>query len=262
MRFIWKRILAPLISFLPNKEHVYLPEDRPIPCIHFGTGALAGFYQVGIAKYIQENYDLSHYDFSGVSAGSYCAALLAYNFTTLEIDDIVMNLIKSADEDHNFWETVNAKITYNTGDIKKLANSNLFIATTKLTPFPKRVFLTNFTSFQEAMEACKVSSHIPFLFGKPFIRYNGSLMCDGGALGDRDLPEERHPVVKINPDFWGREIENVYDWNTAYCLSLYKLGYSDSKSNKDILDLTFKDKYYSIINNGCGDENGTPCSDN
>jgi len=261
MRFIWKRILAPLFAFIPTNEPFYLPDDRPIPCIHFGTGALAGFYQIGIAKFIKENYDLSDYDFSGVSAGSYCAALLAFDFSPSEIDSIILGLIQSADTEQNFWETVNAKISYTTRELDRKQKHELFIATTSLTPFPKRVFLSNFTSFQETINACKVSSHIPFLFGTPFIRYKGSLMCDGGALGDRDLPPERYPVVKINPDFWGREIENAYDWDTANCLKLYKQGYRDSKVNKDILDLTFKDKYFSIIN-GYGDDDGSPCSNN
>lgn len=261
MRFIWKRILAPLFAFIPNKEPYYHYDDRPIPCVHFGTGALAGFYQIGIAKFLKENYNLDSYDFSGVSAGSYCATLLAFDFSPSEIDKVILTLIKTADHEQNFWETVNSKISDTTENLQKKQKNRLFIATTKLTPFPKRVFLTNFTSFQETIGACKVSSHIPFLFGTPFIRYNGSLMCDGGALGDRDLPPERHPVVKITPDFWGREIENYYDWDTAHCLKLYKQGYDDSKLNRDILDLTFKDKYFSIIN-GYGDDDGAPCSNN
>ena len=119
MRFIWKRILSPLLSFIPIKEPYYLHEDRPIPCIHFGTGALAGFYQIGIAKFIKENYDLSNYDFSGVSAGSYCASLLAYDFSPSEIDYIILGLINKSDKETNFWENVNSKISETTINCQK-----------------------------------------------------------------------------------------------------------------------------------------------
>tara|TARA_X000001036_G_C20690252_1_gene809140 strand:- start:507 stop:1289 length:783 start_codon:yes stop_codon:yes gene_type:complete len=226
------------------------------PCIHFGTGALGGFYQLGITKFLAENYDLKDIDFSGTSAGSMCATILAFECNPKCIDSVVEEYITTMENytDREFWRNTHSQIIKSTKKLntkKKIKKNKLHIISTELTPIPKRVIITNLTNFTQAMEACVASSYIPFLCGTAATWYNGTYMCDGGLLGDRDMPANRFPLMKIHPDFWGREIKDIYSWNSTRALELYKQGYQDSYVNKRVLDyiLNNKDKSPFIVNN-------------
>lgn len=269
MRFIWKKIIAPIL-LINNPEKNNLTSEQIIPkkCIHFGTGAIGGFYQLGVAKFISEHYDTDDYVFSGTSAGSWCATLLASGFRPADFDNVIYQVLYELKDKSNkeFWAYVIKTILDITKDITlKPKSDNLYIATAEISPLPKRKFISNFSTFQNATQACVVSSYIPFLLGKtPLVRYNDTFMCDGGILGDRDVPENTEPILKINPDFWGREIQNAYNWNYTFAIHLYNDGYQDSKKNKWVLDHSLiKDKSVPYIKEVYDTyDDGSPCCNN
>ena len=220
--------------------------------ISISPAGFKGFYQLGICKYIKENYDLTHYVFSGASAGSWNSLFLTFKgdfseFQRVVIDDNVDN-IKNVRELEIVVKN-NILTHFDTGDFDL---DKLFVGVTTLHRFRSKVTIySNFTDLEDALEACVASSHIPYLTKNGFINvYRNILTFDGGFSRYPYLPNS---VLNITPDIWNNHHHEknpsrffrITDYTTLFSRDQYSFnemiekGYSDSKRNKDYLDKIF-----------------------
>ncbi len=209
--------------------------------IHFTSGALGVFYQAGISKYLKERYEMSQYDFSGISAGSWCSMFLASNITGVQMDNIIDDLLEGIKENDNFW-TKGSELAKNIILSKNfdIDYSRLKIGITQLTPFPKKTYVTEFNNKEDVIDACIASSHIPILSGNIATNYKDVLSLDGALWGEGKLVR-RNAILNFSPDIWGKkyEIDNLLDFNASNIKIFYEEGYNDTKRNKNMLDQLF-----------------------
>ena len=212
--------------------------------IHFTSGALGVFYQAGISKFLKEQYEMSHYEFSGISAGSWCSMFLASNITSQQMDNIIECLTEGSIDGNNFWTKGSelAKIIILNEDFD-IDYSRLKIGITQLTPFPKKKYVTEFNNKEDVVDACIASSYIPILSGNIATNYKDVLSLDGAIWGEGKLVR-KNAILNFSPDIWGKkyELENLLDFNASNIKKLYVEGYNDTKKNKNMLDQLFMRK--------------------
>ncbi|RLN52911.1 hypothetical protein BBJ29_005458 [Phytophthora kernoviae] len=128
---------------------------RPVE-IAFSASAGVFVYQMGVAAYIQDHFDLSNCQFSGCSGGSWAAALLASETPTL----------------HKLWR--------DDKDIhKRVEQRHLTIAVTRF-PSMQAEKHTSWDSLDDLTGSIMASSLVPFaLSGKPCITHRGQWYVDG-----------------------------------------------------------------------------------
>ena len=258
--FIRKIIFAfmNLKTFLLNNMIIAVPnmnKTKNPKVISISTGGFRGFSQLGICKYIKENYDLSDYIFSGASAGAWNSLFLSFKGDFPEFEKKVLdnNIIYSK----NIRELeilVKHKILTNfkTDDFEL---DKIYVGVTTLHTFGSKVTIySNFTDLEDALEACVASSHIPYLTKNGFINmYRNTITFDGGFSKKPYLP---NAVINITPDLWTKDesdkkssyIFKLSDYTTLFSRDQYSFnemiekGYYDSKQNKEYLDKIFTSK--------------------
>lgn len=212
------------------------------PCIHFSTGGLGIFYQLGVTKYLLENYDFPEsMSYSGISAGSFCAMMLSTKVETKVLDVMIENFVSVATENEaGFWSTLNTttkSAIFTNGEFD--VPERLFIGTCKLFPFPERVFINDFEDASDIVDACLVSSHVPFLCGTLGLMYRGHLMCDGGVIGKHDTPDNLNKIIDVKCNMFRDDVmdlKDVFTWNPDIQRRLYLDGYRDSITYRNKLD--------------------------
>ena len=232
--------------------------------IYITPGGYKGYYMLGIANYIKENYDISNKIFIGASVGSWISLLMCYKYNNND-------LLKKINIINNNIININTKIlinnylkkelliNYNTSDfnLDKLMIGITHIDNNKLTPY----LYYNFINLEDAINACIASSYIPFLTGKYYYIYNNKYSLDGGFI---DFPYFKDDILYnskliIHPYLWlnnntnniddnNNIINNLKKWikNTTLLnkykyniIELYQNGYNNSLINKKYLDLIF-----------------------
>ena len=205
--------------------------------IHFSTGALGVFYQAGIAKFLKERYDTESYRFSGVSAGAWCATLLASNITPVQMDETLGNLSLAVENSDKFW----VEGPFIAKDIIWSQNididfSRLQIGITQFTPWPNKNYVYEFTNTEDVLDACIASSHIPLLSGRVATIYKETYSMDGAIMGHN--PPKGNYILDFSPDIWGRVYTNdiLFTFDAQNMLKMYNDGYEDTKHMKKCLD--------------------------
>jgi hypothetical protein len=156
--------------------------------ITFAGGGVCWFWQAGVVKALQQQYDLRNEDicFSGASAGSISSVLAVCN---VNIDDAIEAALRLADEAGVFtrmslfgiWgglieRWLNELLP---DDCHIICSGRVFISITTLSPFRRKVVST-FTSRKELIQVCLCSIHLPFFLDGKFSRmYNGDACVDG-----------------------------------------------------------------------------------
>ena len=240
--YLFNQSLAAPITYIKKTPKV----------ITLSTGGYKGFTQLGICKYIKENYDLSDYAFSGASAGAWNSLFLSFKRDFPEFKDKVLD--NTLDKIKNIRELeilVKNKIltSFNTDDFEL---DKLYVGVTTLHTFGSKVTIySNFTDLEDAVEACVASSHIPYLTKSGFINmYRNTVTFDGGFSKNPYLP---NAVINITPDLWTKEKKEkspsntfkISDYTTLFSRNQYSFnemiekGYYDSKQNKEYLDKIF-----------------------
>ena len=233
-----------------------LTHIKKIPkVIAISPSGFRGFTQLGICKYIKENYDLSDYVFSGASAGAWNSLFLSFKkdfpeFKEKVLDDSI-NKIRNARE----LEIIVKNKILNSFTKDDFDLDRLFVGVTTLHTFGSKVVIyNNFTDLEDALEACVASSHIPYLTKNGFINiYRNTITFDGGFSRNPYLP---NAVINITPDIWTKQkkekssshIFKLTDYTTLFSRDQYSFdemiekGYYDSKQNKEYLDNIFTSK--------------------
>jgi hypothetical protein len=217
--------------------------------ITLSPGGFKGFYQLGVCKYIKENYDLTDYTFSGASAGSWNSLFLTFKrdfseFKEKVLDDDV-HKIKNIRE----LETVIKKKILTNFKTEDFHLEKLYVGVTTIQRIkPKLIIYNNFYDLEDALNACSASSHIPLITTNSFIKiYRNTFSFDGGFSKYPYLPNS---VLNITPDIWNNKnnsstIFDITDYTTIFSREKYSfnnlldLGYYDSKQNKEYLDKIF-----------------------
>jgi len=217
--------------------------------ISISPGGYKGFYELGVCKYIKENYNLTDYVFSGASAGAWNSLILCFRRDIREIQDKVLD--ERIYQPRSIW------------GLEKLVKQNLlshftaadfeldklFVGVTTVENYKSRVVIySNFTDLEDAINACCASSHIPFITGGMKHIYRNVLTFDGGF--------SRYPyllngnvVFNITPTLWNDDPHprgfRITDYTTLFSRDQYSFdemieqGYANSKKNKAVLDKIF-----------------------
>ena len=250
--------LNKLFMVFINLKAYFLNQSLAIPIskvVAVSTGGFKGFYQLGVCKYIKENYDLKHHTFSGASSGAWNSLFLSFKRDFPEFKDKVLddsiNKIKNARELEIIVKNkILRSFTKDDFDLDKL-----FVGVTTIRGFTSKLTIyNNFTDLEDALEACVASSHIPYLTKNGFINiYRNTITFDGGFSRNPYLP---NAVINITPDIWIKEkkekkyshIFKITDYTTLFSRDQYSFnemienGYYDSKQNKEYLDKIFTSK--------------------
>lgn len=144
-------------------------------------GGYKGFYTHGICVYLKENYDLSHYVFSGASAGSWNALFMTCKKDiSLSSKYLVETITQSSRSLFDIQDCVKKNLLehYTTEDFDL---DKLFIGVTVLQGFQLKTFIySHFCHLEDAIDCCFASSHIPFVTGKGMNTYKNTYSFDGG----------------------------------------------------------------------------------
>ena len=217
--------------------------------ISISPGGYKGFYELGVCKYIKENYNLSDYVFSGASAGAWNSLILCFKRDMKEIHDKVIN--ERIYKTKSIWEleklVKHNLLSHFTRDDFEL--DKLFVGVTTIQNFKSSVIIySNFTDLEDAINACCASSHIPLITGGIKNVYRNVLTFDGGF--------SRYPyllngnvVLNITPSLWTNDTQahhfRLTDYTTLFSRDLYSFdemiqqGYVNSQKNKETLDKIF-----------------------
>ena len=236
-------ILTPSLTFLDLNEYANTCVDKKI--ISISPGGLAGFYMLGVTKYLKEHYELSDYEVLGASAGSWNALAMSYNKPIhYLINDIMDNYSHSYycyenennhkggyynKDNSNNQEIINKclnneysgvssiqEIQYN---IRSLLLNNynerefdldkINIATTLFTNTGfRQVIVSDIVTLEQAVDSCIASSHIPFITGDLLLKVDDKIFFDGGLKGFP--PENIKPYFSITPDIWGFKFTDYF----------------------------------------------------
>jgi len=201
-------------------------------------------WQVGVALYLQENYDLSDCRFIGVSGGSFVAGMLAHD---LSIKDFLATWVK----DFYFYYGMNIlgcylitpkviKVTsakYMSEDDYERANNRLLVAVSEFNHFWfHNELISEFTSHSDMIDTLCASSHIPFTnTASLFYPFRGQRCLDGGLTWNWIKLDQN--TLMISPYRWNRLKNSTYLLNGLFAntekqyYTLVLQGYQDAKRN-------------------------------
>ena len=218
-------------------------------------------WQVGVALYLQEHDDLSDCCFTGASAGSFVASLLA---TDISIKQYMNTWVKDGYKIfnanpfglyficHSVISLVGSK--YMSPDDYKRANNRLYVSISKFKNYRlQNELISEFTSNTDMYEALCASSQIPYLNSPSFYyRFRNHKCLDGGFTWNWIKLHES--TLVISPYRWNRFKNKVYAVNalianTEESFFVHILqGYLDAKKNdKDFLKHGLKHKMNSRL---------------
>lgn len=216
-----------------------------------GTNAI---YQAGVAKFMQENYDIDQVRVIGTSGGSIIATLLktGYDFSAFccGCDKIFSNVRSSflgrANGQYYMIESLEQHlVSLENKQVEKLKGNLLIgITTAKL----KNFLIDSYETLGDIRNAVRVSTYVPILFynGHPFYNYEGKIFIgmDGGITNNSPIIDENTIVVcpfgndYKNPTIGGclSLFSGISIYDEKSIKLLFDRGYGDAMLKKDIMD--------------------------
>ena len=201
--------------------------------IHWTSGGLTLFYMLGVTRnmmLLKPELCGPHaqHQYSGVSAGAWCAMIASSDIQPDALDRSVEGFIDQASE-NDFWGKTKSKDVLRALNIGSFASDRLQIG---LTHFPsmKRRWVTDFKGTEDVVGACLASSHIPVLCGSATAIYKGAKYMDGAiGIGPRE-PENYETELRISPSMYDRRFtrKDMYTFDRKNMKELYTLGLKDS----------------------------------
>lgn len=204
-------------------------------------GGLLGYYMFGTTKYIKDNYELDNsYIYSGASAGAWNSLFMSFKGETNTFTDIILqnkNINNIESLQNNLKTSLLENFNEDDFNLNKL---NIGVSTLNNSRINLNIY-NNFDTLEDAIDCCIISSHIPFITGKPCKKYKNLYSFDGGLFSYPYL-KDIDPYFKISPNIWNREFPSVNIFNTKNIdhIKLFNEGYEDSYSNREKLDELFK----------------------
>ena len=234
-------------------DYVVLNKKEKKQVIFSGCGGMIAYY-FGVAKYLQENYDLDNIIFGGVSGGSIISTFLSLNH---DIEEIYLSSSKymccelDKCKTGALFNTINIIKSYLTkyfGEncdccIYDKLKDNLFISVSFL--YPKQNTIIHKWHNNNDLINCILSSCGLPLLDKCIVRsYRNSYCIDGALFNNNPRLYSELPILKISPYKWRIPPLNWYLFSSKleHNNMLFKLGYDDARNNSGELDNYFDKK--------------------
>ncbi|KAJ0393493.1 hypothetical protein P43SY_001254 [Pythium insidiosum] len=193
----------------------------PVPVeLAFSASAGAFVYQMGIAAYLQEHFDLSNCHFSGCSGGSWAATLLASGTSVRRAWGVIRKTQNRLVPENASWYTgygLYGRIVEETildlwkddADVhERVQAKRLSIAVTKF-PSLKAETHTAWDSLEDLMKSILASAMIPFaLTGRPCISHRGQWYVDGGITNFKGIACDQYSTWR---DLYFHSAQTVLD---------------------------------------------------
>jgi hypothetical protein len=222
------------LNFISNSDYL---KNKKI--ITISPGGYYGFYMFGVCMYIKEHYDTSNCIFFGASAGSMCSLFMTIKENPKKLMDSIVNNKKYTNKNAReiLQEMKQTVLTnFNEDDFEL---DRLFISVNTI---DKINIFSDFYNFNDVLNCCEASSHIPYITGPMLLKYNNRFVYDGG-LYKQFYFNEIKPILNINPYIWGKLKEDsllLHKTNSVDCEKLYEQGYQDTMIHgKETLDKIF-----------------------
>ncbi len=223
--------------------------------VFHGSGGLL-YYYMGIAEYIQNNYDLTDIEFCGVSGGSIPAFILSTELPVKRIwETCFLDWLTSMNKEDNFLilsifsEKSLKKLINNLknvlneseqADVVRKINHRLSIRMTRIAFFEiKQEYINNWTSIEDLLECIIASCWIPGIFGSLTRNYKGNEYIDGGFPNSIEDRGDEWIKIKVNtfqniPEdikvlLFASSLDTINSPEIAE--KLYNQGYKDAMKN-------------------------------
>jgi len=278
------RIIQIWCCSVMKKLNCTVYKDPPIPkdaiVVNWGVGGGLWPYYLGIARYIQEHYDLENCVFVGHSAGvepSYWLSMeinidLVWEYYYIDFLEHVggchtkglWNWTYYCNKCHMKFINDMKMNDYNPDRLLKLLNERCFVAVSELAwnwgvwSTLRPVYLGSYTSHQSAIKCMLASYHIPFLTAPIMAPFQMIKVLSNTTkkiylskfidpwLSERDHGKNnKHPegkTLNIWPNKWRKfPVSSSWVWsNIDYNRKLYKLGYDDARSHEECFSILRK----------------------
>jgi len=236
--------IQPVHSSIRTFDAIPRTHDR---LLNFSSGAGYWVYYLGVAKFIQETYDLENTDFVGTSAGSFASVLLA---NRIPIDTIFHKFaLEHLRQCRNnlfgvfgYWNISYARAILDGSrhfDLQPTRNfAYVGVSRWSRTHF-RKLYLDCGLSHETVATTLVCSCWIPFLTApllQPLIRLGNHWYGDGFWTGNDRSTHHKHLV--IHPTRFERLSFTTY-WlwlDHEYNIRLYNLGYQHARKHRRVLD--------------------------
>ena len=237
-----------IISILTKNKKIKKSEsNKELVGISFGpTGGLFS-YNLGVTKYIQENFNLDGLKFAGISGGVQSCILLSFDvpvekgfekWLTPLVNDLKGNMILNFFPPLNMMERskVHLKKCLSKKDLAEL-NNKFYASITKVFPYPHNLSVSSWdNNFDDVYAGLQASQYLPFLSGYPFCKFR-DFFCVDGYITRTFYEPEKGKWIHVNPFKWTNKnvlhgiisLANVSD--IEFHNEQFKLGYTDGKKN-------------------------------
>ena len=224
-----------------------------------GSGSLL-FYYFGVAKFIQENYNLDDVIFTGRSGGCLVILLLSLNINLSSfIDDFTMSLNEISNNNSFGLFTLISKVRHYISDLTKNIPNKLDIINKKLNlhvTVIKKIFklkyenriVSNWNTYDDFIDIICCAIYIPFYGKNFFYSYKNERYIDGAVLANMSKKYEYKELTSSNLDKkftieldkW-RNVKKYYpfflmNFNINFSKKMVDYGYEDALNNKNELD--------------------------
>lgn len=207
--------------------------------ITISPGGYYGFYMFGVCMYIKEHYDTSNCIFFGASAGSMCSLFMTIKENPKKLMDSIVNNKKYINKNARQMLQDMKQTVLKNFNVDDFELDRLFISVNTI---DKINIYTDFYNFEDVLNCCQASSHIPYITGSLLLKYNNRFVYDGGFYKQFYFNEIKS-ILNINPYIWGKLKNNsllLHKTNSVDCEKLYEQGYQDTMIyGKETLDKIF-----------------------
>ena len=251
--FIIYNTVFPLYKRLRDEVRKRIPSDLLLDdkkLIISTPAGLHGFYLMGVAAYIKDNYDLSDFSYSGASAGSWNSLFLSFKGNNSEFIKTILNSeIYNATSINEIEKIVKKTVLANYVNETSLFDIHKISIGCTIYEFPFKFRLKiydEFDSLEDIVDCCIASSHIPLITGNILHKYKNKITFDGGFFKYPYITTIQ-PTLIIKPNMWGSNFTKSnsyqnplkYSKNNVNFTRLYEEGYNDSKNNREKLNKLF-----------------------
>lgn len=225
-----------------------LPSDAKI--VNFTAGGGYWAYYYGIAKFIQDNYELDNISFLGTSAGSAPISGLLHNIPINVMFEKTNTMVSNMKRywfgifSHQFLidYQILGNLFFETSEYKNIdlsINNRLFVGVS--TPRFKKRYFTNFTTTKSMIDSFIISTWIPFILAptfQPFCKYGDGFYLDGVMSGK----DKHNNMLVIRPNMWktySKYTSTLNHWiwlDSKHNRNMYFKGYFDAENNRKVFD--------------------------